>query len=110
MGGSTIILGIEIPSTNPGFLGIIAIHIPLGLACVIAGAVAMLAAKGRGRHSTAGTTYFWCLLTPFASVLALAAMRWAENRHLLALGTSSFAAAWLGRAALRRSRRQWVRL
>jgi hypothetical protein len=103
--------GIEIPSTDPVFLAIVVgIHIPLGLACVIAGAIAMLAAKGRGRHSTAGTTYFWCLLALLASVLALASMRWAENRHLLALGASSFALAWLGRRALGRRGQQWVRL
>jgi hypothetical protein len=37
MDGSTVILGIEIPSTNPVFLGIIAIHIPLGLGRSVAG-------------------------------------------------------------------------
>ena len=43
-GHSTIVLGIEIPSTDPIFIAVIVgIHIPLGLACVGAGAVAMLA-------------------------------------------------------------------
>jgi hypothetical protein len=46
-GDSTVILGIEIPSTDPVFVGVIVgIHIPLGLACVVAGAVAMLSAPG----------------------------------------------------------------
>jgi hypothetical protein len=106
----TTIAGIEIPSTDPVFVAIVAgIHIPLGLACVIAGAIAMLTHKGRGRHSTAGTTYFWCLLALVASAGALATMRWAENRHLVALGASSLAAAWLGREALRRRWPQWIR-
>jgi hypothetical protein len=61
-GDSTIILGIEIPSTDPVFIGVIVgIHIPLGLACVVAGAVAMLSEKRRGRHWTAGKVYYWCL-------------------------------------------------
>jgi hypothetical protein len=62
-GDSTIILGIEIPSTDPVFIGVIVgSHIPLGLAGVVAGAVAMLSEKRRGRHWTAGKVYYWCLL------------------------------------------------
>jgi hypothetical protein len=110
-GDSTIILGIEIPSTDPIFVGVIvAIHIPLGLACVIAGATAMLSKKGRGRHSTAGKVYYWCLLALFASAALLSVMRWAENYHLFALGALSFASAWLGRNALRERWRYWPRL
>jgi hypothetical protein len=48
-GDSTVILGIEIPSTDPVFVGVIVgIHIPLGLACVVAGAAAMLYEKRTG--------------------------------------------------------------
>jgi hypothetical protein len=103
MGGSTVILGIEIPSTNLVFLGIIAIHIPLGLACVIAGAVAMLNAKGRGRHSTAGRVYFWCLAALFVSATLLAVMRWAEDYHLFVFGALAFISAGLGRSAVRKA-------
>jgi hypothetical protein len=40
---STIILGIEVPSTDPVFVAVVVgIHIPLGMACVALGAVAML--------------------------------------------------------------------
>jgi hypothetical protein len=110
-GDSTVVLGIEIPSTDPVFVGIIVgIHIPLGLACVVAGAVGMLSAKGRGRHSTAGKVYYWCLLALFASATVLSIMRWAENYHLFILGALSFASAWLGRKALRDRWRQWARL
>lgn len=108
---STVILGIEIPSTDPIFVGVIlGIHIPLGLACVAAGAVAMLSEKQRGRHSTAGTVYFWCLLALFASATFLSIMRWAENYHLFILGGLSFASAWFGRSALRQRWRHWARL
>ena len=47
-GDTTVILGIEIPSTDPVFITVImGIHVPLGLACVVAGAAAMLSEKRR---------------------------------------------------------------
>jgi len=110
-GDSTVILGIEIPSTDPVFIGVIVgIHIPLGLACVVAGAVAMLSEKRRGRHSTAGKVYYWCLLALSASAAFLSLMRWAENYHLFILGALSFASAWFGRRALRERWPYWARL
>lgn len=110
-GDSTIILGIEIPSTDPVLIAVIVgIHIPLGLACVVAGAVAMLSEKRRGRHSTVGTVYYWGLLALFASATFLAVMRWAENYHLFILGALSFASVWLGRRALRKRWPYWARL
>jgi hypothetical protein len=66
--------------------------------------------KGRGRHSTLGTTYFWRLLALASSATLLSAMRWVENYHLFALGVSSFASAWLGRSALRQRWPLWARL
>jgi hypothetical protein len=110
-GNSTIVAGIEIPSTDPLFLAVVlGVHIPLGLACVVLGAIAMLSEKRRGRHSTLGTSYFWCLLALFASATFLSLMRWSENYHLFVLGAISFACAWIGRAALRRRWPYWVRL
>src|SRR5262245_35945654 len=110
-GDSTLILGIEIPSTDPLFVGIIAgLHIPLGVACVVAGAMAMLSEKRRGRHSTTGKLYYWCLLALVATATFLSIMRWAENYHLFLLGASSFVSAWLGRKALRMRWRHWARL
>ena len=108
---STVILGIEIPSTDPVFLALVAgIHIPLGMACVGLGAVAMLSEKRRGRHSTFGKLYYWCLLALFTSATVLAGMRWHENYHLFILGALSFASAWAGRAAIRQLWRYRVRL
>jgi uncharacterized membrane protein len=105
--GSTLIAGIEIPSTDPIFLAIVGVHIPLGLAAVVTGAIAMLSNKGRGRHSTFGTIYFWCLLAITVSATLLSIMRWAEDFHLFALGAAAFVCAWLGRLAVRRD---WIRL
>lgn len=102
--GVTSIAGIEIPSTSPVFLTIVGIHILLGLTCVITGFVAMMSPKGRGRHSSFGAVYYWCLSAVFASATALSAMRWAENYHLFAIGALSFGTALLGRAAARRPR------
>lgn len=108
--GTTIVAGIEIPSTSPIFLTIVGLHIVVGVACVVAGAVAMLSPKRPGRHPTFGTLYYWCLAVVFVSAAALAAMRWNEDYHLLILGTLAFAAATLGRAARRSRWRAWVRL
>ena len=106
---TTIVAGIEIPSTNPVFLALIfGVHIPLGLACVALGASAMMSEKRRGRHSMFGTIYFWCLLALFVSASALSLMRWTENYHLFILGAMSFACAWIGRAALRGRWSSWV--
>ena len=110
-GETTIVAGIEIPSTDPVFLvAVVGVHIPLGLASVVIGIVAMFSQKRRGRHSTFGTIYFWCLLALFASATFLSLMRWDQNYHLFILGAVSFICAWFGRAALRRRWRYWIRL
>ena len=107
--GTTDIAGIEIPSTNPVFLTLVGAHVLLGLACVIAGAIAMLSQKRAGRHPRNGTIYFWCLAGVFLSAAGLAAARWAQDYHLFVLGALAFAAAYLGRARQERWR-HWVRL
>jgi len=68
---TTIVAGIEIPSTSPIFLTVVGVHVLLGLACVISGAGAMLSVKSRGRHPTFGKIYFWCLSVLFASATGL---------------------------------------
>ena len=106
----TDIAGIEIPSTNPAFLTVVGIHILLGLAGVVTGAIAMLSEKRAGRHPRNGTIYFWCLAGVFLTAASLAAVRWAQDYHLFTLGALSFAAAYFGRQARRRRRHHWVRL
>ena len=110
MGGTTIIAGIEIPSTCPTFLTVVGLHVLMGLACVVVGAIAMLSPKSAGRHPTLGTVYYWCLAAVFASASALAAVRWDEDYHLFILGALAFLAASLGRAARRQRWPAWVRL
>jgi hypothetical protein len=108
--GTTIMAGIDIPSTSPIFLTIVGLHIIAGVACVLAGATAMLSPKQPGRHPTFGTLYYWCLAAVFVSATTLAAMRWDEDYHLFILGVLAFATASLGRAARRSRWRAWVRL
>ena len=108
---STTIGGIVIPSTDPTFLAVvIGVHIPLGIACVVTGASAMLSRKGRGRHSRFGTIYFWCLSALFASATLLSVIRWSENYHLFVLGAVAFGCARFGRSALQLRWPHWIRL
>ena len=107
---STAVLGIPVPSTDPVFLVIVGIHVLLGIAAVIAGAVAMLSNKVHGRHSTFGAIYFRCLLGVFVTMSALSFMRWTADYHLFLLGVLSFAAASAGRAAVRRCWHRWPQL
>lgn len=102
--------GIEIPSSDPIFLAVVAVHVFFGLACTIAGAVAMLSPKRTGRHPGSGTIYYWCLMGVFVTAGGLAAVRWEEDYHLFVLGALAFGSASLGRMARRNRWRNWVRL
>ena len=106
----TVILGIQVPSTDPVFLWIVGFHILVGISTVIVGAFAILSRKGRGRHSNFGTTYFWLLAVLAGSAAILSAMRWEHNYHLFILGLRAFVAAFLGRRAAQHRWRQWPRL
>jgi lysylphosphatidylglycerol synthetase-like protein (DUF2156 family) len=105
----TIVLGIEVPSTDPAFLATAAFHVLAGLVCLATGGIAMLSEKSPGRHPSFGTMYYWSLSAVFASATALAVVRWAEDYHLFFLGALSFGAAFLGRTARRQRWRGWVR-
>jgi hypothetical protein len=110
MHDTTTIGGFTIPSSDPLFLGIVAIHVLLGIAAAVAGLVAMLSVKAPGRHPRAGTWYFWLLASLFVTASALSAMRWAHAYHLLVIGAFAFAVAIVGREARRRRVRGWIRL
>ena len=109
-GDTTIVFGVPVPSVDPVFLAVVRFHIVVGIACVATGAIAMLSQKGRGRHSTFGTVYYWCLAIVVATATGLSLVRWAENYHLFFLGAFAFAAASIARTALRHRWRNWVRL
>ena len=109
-GDTTIVFGVPVPSVDPVFLAVVRFHILVGIACVVAGIAAMLSHKGRGRHSTFGTIYYWCLALVVASATGLSVVRWAENYHLFFLGALSLIAATVARTALRHRWRHWVRV
>ena len=96
-----------IPTRSPTFRAVLAVHIPAGLTCVIAGAGAALSPKLRGRHPRCGTVYYWSLAIVFVTTIALTVLR-PEDAHLLVLGTLSFVAASAGRTAKRHRWSQWV--
>jgi hypothetical protein len=111
MSERAIIVGrIPIPSDNPAFLSVLAVHVAAGLVCVVEGFVAMLSGKRAGRHPTAGGIYFWSLSVVFVTASALAVMRGMEDYHLFILGVLAFATATFGRTARRQRWREWVKL
>jgi len=101
--------GITIPCDSSVFLAVLAVHIPFGIACVLAGIVALLSKKQPGRHPTFGTIYYWSLSAVFLSASILAGLRWAEDHHLFILGTLSFTAATFGHMAHRQRWYGWVK-
>jgi hypothetical protein len=107
---TTLVAGIPIPSTSPIFLTVVGLHVLVGLLCVVAGAIAMLSPKRRGRHPMFGTIYYWGLVAMFVSATGLSVVRWAEDYHLFILGLLALIAAALGRTARRRRWPGWVRL
>jgi uncharacterized membrane protein len=109
-GGTTIVFGVPVPSVDPLFIAVVCFHILVGMSCVVAGAIAMLSTKGRGRHSTFGTIYYWCLAIVVATATGLSAMRWGENYHLFMLGSFALIAATVARTALRHRWNNGVRL
>lgn len=107
---TTVVLGIPIPSTDPLFLTIVAIHVAFGIAAVVAGGVVLLSQKGRGRHARVGLIYFWCLFGVFVTMSLLSVMRWKENYDLFILGALAFGAAYLGRRVAGRYQPKALRL
>jgi uncharacterized membrane protein HdeD (DUF308 family) len=98
------ILGTEVGSTAPLFLAFLAIHVIAGLTAVISGAVAALARKGSRRHVRAGRLFYQAVTVLFATAVALAAMRWRQDYHLVIIGAVAFTAATTGYLYRRRHR------
>jgi hypothetical protein len=94
---------------HPFFLAVVRFHILVGIICVVAGIAAMLSQKRRGRYSTFGTIYYWCLSVLVVSATGLSLVRWTENYHLFFLGALSTSRR-PSRAALRQSWRSRLRV
>src|SRR5690242_21415228 len=98
------ILGVEVGSTAPVFLAVLAVHVVAGLTAVVTGAAAALARKGSSRHIRAGRWYYRTITAVFVTATALAAMRWVQDWYLFVLGAVAFTDATAGYLHRRRHR------
>jgi hypothetical protein len=102
--------GLPIPTSAPLFVAFLVPHLLAGITCVVFGIVAMVSRKQKGRHSKAGTVYYYGLSVIFITGAGLASMRWGADRYLFILGTLSFALASIGRYTLRQRSPGGIRL
>src|SRR5678816_718568 len=110
MDDGLVIAGIPIPSRDPRFLAVLAVHVPAGIVATVSAIVAIASPRRPGSHPTAGSVYYWAFSIVLVTALALTGMRPAENWHLALLGGAGFAMATLGRNARRRRSHRWMRL
>jgi hypothetical protein len=101
------ILGLPIPDAGPVFAVALVVHVACGLTAVVAGALAATAKKRPGRHPRAGRVYLWALGGVFATAAVMAAIRWREDAHLLAIAVVAFGLSLYGYRARRRQRPGW---
>jgi len=104
------LFGLPIPDEGALFDLALGCHIAAGLSCVVTGALAATAPKRPGRHTVSGRIFFWSLAVVFASSTIMAALRFAQDRHLLLIGTVAFGSGCLGYLARRRRRPGWLRV
>ena len=104
------LFGLPIPDEGGLFDAALACHIVAGLTCVVTGALAVTAPKRPGRHTLAGRVFLWSLAVLFASSTTMAALRFAQDWHLLVIGTVAFGAGCLGYLVRRRRRAGWLRV
>jgi hypothetical protein len=104
------VFGLPIPDEGALFDVALACHIAAGLTCVLTGALAATAPKRPGRHTLSGRIFFWSLAVVFASSTTMAGLRFAQDWHLLLIGTVAFGAGSLGYLARRRRRPGWLRI
>jgi hypothetical protein len=104
------VFGLPVPDDGALFDVALACHIAAGLACVITGALAATAPKRPGRHTLSGRIFLWSLAVVFTSSTTMALLRFAQDWHLLLIGTVAFGAGTLGYLARRRQRPRWPRV
>ena len=101
------IVGLPIPDAGPAFAAALAAHVASGLTAVVAGALAATAKKRQGRHPRAGHVYLCALAGIFTTASVMAAIRWHEDAHLLAIGAVALSLGLHGYRARRRHRPGW---
>ena len=101
------ILGLPIPDAGPVFTAALVIHVAAGLTAVATGALAATARKQPGRHPRAGRVYLWAIGVVFTTATVMAAVRWREDAHLLAIAIVAVTLAIYGYQARRRRPPGW---
>lgn len=101
------VFGLPIPDVGPVFATALAVHVVSGLIAVVSGALAATARKRPGRHPRAGRAYLWALGAIFVTAAVMAAIRWRQDAHLLAIATVAVLFAGYGWRARRRHRPGW---
>ena len=66
------------------YQGLLLLHIAAGFTALLAGAVSMLAKKGRRWHSRAGRSFFYCMQLVVITSLLMCLLKW--NSFLLHIG------------------------
>src|SRR3954454_16390011 len=87
----------------------LALHIASGTLGLLLGPVAMRAPKRRGRHTDAGTVYFWAMGAVCASAAVLAVVDWHRLWWSLPIAAFSYANAPVGYLAVRIRWPGWLR-
>lgn len=103
------LFGIPLPSDDPGFIAVIVVHILLSFSAVLFGLAAMLKDKNSQGHRGFGKLYYWAILSAFATVIILAALRWPHNNHLLVIGLLTTILVLTGRRLARHKTSDWAR-
>jgi hypothetical protein len=104
------VFGLPVPDEGALFDAALAFHIAAGITCVITGLLAATAPKRPGRHTVSGRIFLWSLAVVFVSSTTMAMLRFAQDWHLLLIGTVAFGAGSLGYLARRRRRPGWLRV
>lgn len=101
------ILGFTTPDERPLFVAALLLHIAAGLTATVAGALAALSRKRRGRHPHAGTVFLAGASVVALTATVMAVMRWSHNWHLFLIATVTVSLAWFGWLARHREWHQW---
>ena len=88
---------------------VLIIHIAAGITGLVLGPIAMTARKRRGRHTRAGETYHWVMLTVCLSALALALADWDRLWWFVPIAVFSYANALVGYLAVKIRWRGWIK-
>lgn len=87
---------------------ILSIHIGLGMICLLSGAVSMLAAKKKGRHTKWGEVYHGVYAALAATAIMLAIWKWNEIAYLFYIAVFSYGLAVYGYLARKQKWKSWL--